>query len=180
MNDAKKSKAQLVKELAEFRTRLAAHEKQDITECKQSDEKIRRLATVVRDSNDAITIQDFEGRITAWNRGAELMYGYSEEEALQKNIWLLTPPDKAAEQKEFTRRLVAGEAITSFETQRVTKDSRVLDVWLVITKLMDDAGKPIGIASTERDITERKRAEESETLGGGCEEFTRCDYDTGF
>jgi hypothetical protein len=54
---------------------------------------------------------------------------------------------------------VAGEAITSFETQRVTKDGRVLDVWMTVTKLVDDAGKPIGIASTERDITARKREE---------------------
>jgi PAS domain S-box-containing protein len=129
-------------------------------EHKRAEENIRRMATVVRDSNDAITIQDFEGRITAWNRGAELMYGYSEEEALLANIDLLTAPGKVEEQKDFTRRLVAGEKVTSFETRRVTKDGRVLDVWMTVTKLMDEGGKPIGLASTERDITERKRAEE--------------------
>ena len=133
----------------------------DITERKKEETILRRMATVVRDSNDAITIQDFEGRITAWNRGAELMYGYSEEEALRKNIWLLTPPNKAEEQKDFTRRLIAGEAITSLETQRVTKDGRILDICMTVTKLVDDAGKPICIASTERDITGRKRAEEA-------------------
>jgi len=63
------------------------------------------------------------------------------------------------EQKDFTRRLIAGEKITSLETQRKTKDGRILDVWMTVTKLMDNAGKPIGIASTERDITERKRKE---------------------
>jgi PAS domain S-box-containing protein len=120
----------------------------------------RRLATVVRDSNDAITIQDFMGRITAWNRGAELMYGYGEAEALQMNIEHLTAPGKVAEEKDFVRRLAAGEAVASLETQRVTKDGRILDVWMTVTKLMDEAGKPIGIASTERDITERKREEE--------------------
>jgi PAS domain S-box-containing protein len=132
----------------------------DITGRKQAEEKIRRLATVVKDSSDAITIQDFEGRITAWNSGAELMYGYSEAEALLANIERLTAPGKVEEQKEFTRRLMAGEAITAFETQRLTKDGRVLDVWLTVTKLTDDTGKPIGIASTERDITALKRAEE--------------------
>jgi PAS domain S-box-containing protein len=133
----------------------------DITERKQGEqEQIRRLATVVRDSNDAITIHDFEGGIMAWNRGAELMYGYSEEEALQMNIGLLTPLDKEAEQNDFIRRLIAGESVSSFDTQRVTKDGRLLDVWLTVTKLVDDAGKSIGIASTERDITERKRAME--------------------
>ena len=133
----------------------------EITERKREEENLRRMATVVRDSNDAITIQDFEGRITAWNRGAELMYGFSEAEALLMNIDLLTIPGKIAEQKDFIRRLIAGEAITSFETQRLTKDGRVLEVWMTVTKLMDDAGKPIGIASTERDITERKREEEN-------------------
>jgi PAS domain S-box-containing protein len=127
---------------------------------KREEENLRRMATVVRDSNDAITIQDFEGKITAWNHGAELMYGYSEEEAFIKNIDLLTTPDKVEEQKDFIRCLIAGEAITSFETQRVTKDGRVLDVWMTVTKLMDDAGKPVGLASTERDITEHKRVVE--------------------
>ncbi len=126
-----------------------------------AEQYLRRMATVVRDSNDAITIQDFDGRITAWNRGAELMYGYSEAEALAANIDLLTAPGKIAEQQDFIRRLVAGEEITSFETQRVTKDGRVLDVWMTVTKLMDEAGNPVGLASTERDITARKRAEEA-------------------
>jgi PAS domain S-box-containing protein len=131
----------------------------DITARKREVEEASRMVTVVRDSNDAITIQDFEGRITAWNRGAELMYGYSEEEALLLNIERLTAPGKVAEQKDFNRRLFAGEKVTSFETQRLTKDGRLLDVWLTVTKLVDDAGKVIGIASTERDITERKQTE---------------------
>ena len=136
-----------------------ASTERDITERKREAEEASRMVTVVRDSNDAITIQDFEGRITAWNHGAELMYGYSEEEALQMNIGRLTAPGKVEEQKDFTRRLLAGEAVTSMETQRVTKDGRIVDVWMTVTQLMDDTGKPIGIASTERDITERKRAE---------------------
>jgi PAS domain S-box-containing protein len=126
----------------------------------QQQQQIRRLATVVRDSNDAITIQDFEGNILSWNRGAELMYGYNEKEALQMSIDLLTRTDKVAEQKEFTRRLIAGEKITSFETQRVTKDGRILDVWLTVTKVLDDDGKPVGIASTERDVTERNKQQQ--------------------
>jgi PAS domain S-box-containing protein len=137
-----------------------ASTERDITERKREAEKASRMVTVVRDSNDAITIQDFEGRITAWNHGAELMFGYSEQEALKMKIWQLAPTNKAAEQKDFNRRLFAGEKVTSFETQRVTKDGRVLDVWMTVTKLVDDAGNPIGLASTERDITARKRAEE--------------------
>ena len=138
-----------------------ASTERDITARQRELEEASRMVTVVRDSNDAITIQDFEGRITAWNRGAELMFGYSEEEALQMTIWQLAPPNKAAEQKDFNRRIFAGEKVSSFETQRLTKDGRLLDVWLTVTKLLDDKGKVIGIASTERDITARKRAEEA-------------------
>ena len=159
MKGQDKTQKQLIKELTKLRHRIAELEQSKIKR-KQAEEKMKRLATVVRDSNDAITVQDFEGRITSWNHGAELMYGYSEEEALKMNIWRLTPPTKEAEQKEFSRRLTAGETITSFETQREAKDGHILDVWLTVTKLMDDTGKPIGIASTERDITERKQAEE--------------------
>ena len=125
----------------------------------QQEQQIRRLATVVRDSNDAIMLKDFEGRITAWNHGAKMMYGYSEKEALQMNVRQLIPPDKEAERADIVRRLIAGEKVHPFETRRVTKNGRILDVWLTVTKVLDDAGKPIGIASTERDITERKKAE---------------------
>jgi PAS domain S-box-containing protein len=131
----------------------------DITGRKRETEEASRMAMVVRDSNDAITTQDFEGRITAWNRGAVLMYGYSEAEALAENIERLTAPGKVEEQKDFVRRLLAGEAVTSLETQRVTKDGRILDVWMTVTELVDRDGKPIGIASTERDITGRNQAE---------------------
>jgi len=130
------------------------------TDRKREAEEAARMVTVVRDSNDAITIQDFEGRITAWNHGAELMYGYSEAEALAMNIERLTAPGKVDEQKDFVRRLIAGEAVTSLETQRVTKDGRILDVWMTVTKLVDKAGKPIGIASTERDTSALKREAE--------------------
>jgi len=134
----------------------------DISGRKRAEENIRRMATVVRDSNDAITISDFEGQITAWNRGAELMYGYSEAEgACRMSIWRITPPAKRAEKKSVYRAAACGaKRFPRLRRKRVTKDGRVLDVWLTVTKLMDDAGKPIGIASTERDITARKREAE--------------------
>jgi hypothetical protein len=168
MAEKDRSKEELAAEIKLLQKRILELEtsdgerKQQQQQQQQQDKTIRRLATVVRDSNDAITIQDFEGNITAWNHGAERMYGYSEKEALEMNIGLLTTPDKLAEQKEFTRRIIAGEAITSFETQRVTKDKRVLDVWLAVTKILEDDGKPIGIASTERDITERKQQQQQQ------------------
>jgi len=151
-----KSKEELAEEMNLLKKRIAEIE---ALVSDQQQQQTRRLATVVRDSNDAIMLKDFEGRITAWNHGAKIMYGYSEKEALQMNVRQLTPPDKETESEDFVRRLMTGEKVHSFETRRVTKNGRILDVWLTMTKVLDVAGKPIGIASTERDITERKKAE---------------------
>ena len=127
----------------------------DITRMKQWEE-MRRLAAVVRDSNDAIMLLDFEGNITAWNRGAEKMYGYKERKALTMNIREIVPPEKAEEAAVFVKKLKGGELVDSFETQRMTEDGRRLEVWLTVTKLADAEGRPLAIATTERDITGRK------------------------
>ncbi|MFH1251167.1 MAG: response regulator [bacterium] len=143
-------------------------------ERKQAEEKLRasnqqlldqtqelsRMATVVIDSNDAITIQDLEGNITAWNAGATKTYGYSAQEAFKMNVTDLVPEELKAEALNFIVSLKKGELVTNFETKRQTKDDKILDVWMVVTKLVDENGKLIGAATTERDITERKRAEE--------------------
>lgn len=124
------------------------------------DEELRRLATVVRDSNDAITLIDFKGGIHAWNRGAERMYGYSETEAFKMNVMDLVPPDLRDDTRAMLEKLQRGEEITSYETKHVTKDGRILDIWLTITVLKDDRGRPNMVATTERDITEIKITEE--------------------
>jgi PAS domain S-box-containing protein len=133
--------------------------KEDITKHKRWEDKLHLLAAVVHDSNDAITVQDFEGNIRVWNRAAERTYGYSKAEALKMNIKQIVPKETRAEMAALTRRLRKGEDIQSFETQRITKNGRILDIWLTVTTLTNDAGRPIAIATTERDITERKRLE---------------------
>ena len=150
--------AEAVKE-RERKEERVTHDAAEEKERETAREGSRRLATVLQDSNDAITVWDLKGRILAWNHGAALMYGFTENEALQMGIRRLTPPNMRAEQKELTRRLIAGELISSFETQRITKDGRILDVWLTVTGLVDSDGKQIGFAYTDRDITERKAAE---------------------
>jgi PAS domain S-box-containing protein len=122
-----------------------------------SEERLRRMATVIQDSNDAITIQDLEGRILAWNRGAEIIYGYSEAEALQKNIVDTVPESHQAEAMNFIAALKLGELVPLLETKRKTKDGRIIDVWLTNTKLVDDQGKLTGVATTGRDITEQTK-----------------------
>ncbi|MBU0755053.1 MAG: PAS domain S-box protein, partial [Planctomycetes bacterium] len=116
----------------------------------------RRLAVVLKDSLDAITVHDLQGNITAWNRGAEKLYGYNEADALKMNITQLMPPDKTNETIDYLQRIKSGEIIESFETQRLSNDGRILDVWLVLTCLKDDSGAIDSIATTERDITELK------------------------
>ena len=118
-------------------------------------EKFRRMATVIQDSNDAITFQDLDGNILAWNRGAEQIYGYSEAEALRMNIVDTVPTDYQEEAREFLASLKRGELVSTLETKRKTKDGKIVDVWLTNTKLTDDKGNLTGIATTERDITER-------------------------
>ena len=124
----------------------------DITEHKLVAEQQRRLATVLRDSNDAVTMQDFDGRITAWNRGAERMYGYSEAEAMSMNMSDLVPEDRRHEALELTERIRRGEEMESLEIQRLTKDGRTLEVWLTVNKVVDDTGRVVGLTTTERDL----------------------------
>ena len=133
----------------------------DVTKLKEAKEILREsetdrlLAAVFRDSNDAITVQDFKGNITHWNKAAHKMYGYSKNEALKLNVRDIVPEDKQEEALAFIMTLQE-EEVESFETQRITKDGRRLDVWLAVTRLIDEDGKPIAVATTERDITGRK------------------------
>ena len=147
----------------------------DITERKQAVEELKasnqrllaqtrelsRMATVVKDSNDTITIQDLEGNITAWNAGAKKMYGYSEKEAVKMNVADLVPRKYKAEALNYITSLKKGKLVESLETKRLTKDGKILDVWMVVTRLVDEDGKLIGAATTERDITERNRTIEA-------------------
>ena len=121
--------------------------------------ELRRLATIVTDSNDAITVVDMDEKITAWNKGAENTYGYSKKEALGMNIFKIVPEDKKQETHDIIEKIKMDQVVGSYETQRLTKDGRVLDVWLTVTKLVNDEGNAVALATTERDVTEKKRLE---------------------
>ena len=129
----------------------------DVSAQKRSDE-LRRMGTIIRDSNDAITLQDSNGKFLSWNRGATQMYGWSEAEAIKMNSFDLIPEDMREESRTLYQRLLRGELIRSFETKRISRNGRILDVWMTLTTIADDSNHPIGIATTERDITDRKRA----------------------
>jgi two-component system CheB/CheR fusion protein len=123
----------------------------DIHDIKQAD-KIRRLAAILEDANDAVTVRDFQGRILAWNNGAERMYGWTEHEAQTMTTDELVPRQRLKAEKAFMAKLKIGETVKSLKTQRLTKDGKILDIWLTVTVLKDDSGRPIEIATTERDL----------------------------
>jgi two-component system CheB/CheR fusion protein len=133
----------------------------DITKMKRAEESMRdseanrRLAAVVKDFNDAVTVMDFDGNILNWNKGAENIYGYTEEEALKMNVMDIIPKNKRKETSALIKTLQK-QGAESFETQRITKQGKLLNVWLTVTRLVDDDGKPVAIATTERNITECK------------------------
>lgn len=126
----------------------------DVSRKRANEFKLRRLATVVLDANDAITVQDFDGSITAWNRAAENMYGFSEPEALSMNVRDLMPTDAApGNGLDYLKKIQAGKEVKSFRTRRVTKQGELIDVYLTVTKLTDESGKPVAVATTERNVT---------------------------
>ena len=100
----------------------------DITQRVAAEARSRRLAAAFQNSSDAITLRDFDGRILAWNRGAERMYGYTEAEALQMNIRDIVTERGQAESLSNVERLARGEAVAPFESQRLAKDGRILDI----------------------------------------------------
>jgi len=126
----------------------------------RAEAEVRRLARIVQDSNDAVTVQTFDGKILVWNRGAERMYGYSQAEALQLNAYDMVADDLRQETEDVIEAIRAGAAVDSFETRRVAKDGTVLDVSLTVTLVSNAAGYAEAVATTERDITERNQVRE--------------------
>ncbi len=116
-------------------------------------EALRRLAVVARDSHDAITMQDFDGRILAWNPAAERMYGWSEAEALNMNIRELVPKERREEALALLRQLSRAEVLKPSRTQRVAKDGQIVAVYLTATALVNESGEPYAVSTTERKIS---------------------------
>jgi two-component system CheB/CheR fusion protein len=109
-----------------------------------------RLAVVVRDAHDAITVQALDGQTIAWNPGAERLYGWTEAEALQMNVRMRIPKVRQEKALAQVRQLSESQTLPPFSTQRLTKDGRVLDVDLTATALLDETGQMYAIATTER------------------------------
>jgi PAS domain S-box-containing protein len=133
---------------------------QDITERKQAAEARFRLASIVESSDDAIISKNLDGVIVTWNRGAEHIFGFSEAEAVGKPVTILVPPELQEEERTILKSTRAGEKVEHYETVRVTKAGKRINVSLTISPLKDATGRIIGSSKIARDITERKQAEE--------------------
>jgi len=107
----------------------------------------------VRDSSDAITVQDFGGRILTWNRRAAEIYGYSEEEALQLNSEVLIAASSLDQMKTLINLLQQGKKVPPCESWRRHKNGGEIKIWLTVSLLFDGAGKPAAVAFTEQDIS---------------------------
>ena len=119
----------------------------------------RLFSAVVESSNDAIITKALDGTITAWNRGAERLFGYSATEAVGEHIALIVPPHRREEADSILGQVSRGERIEYFETVRVHKDGQSVDVSLSVSPIRSAAGEIIGASMIARDITESKRTE---------------------
>lgn len=126
----------------------------DITERKRMEEAHWHLAAIVESSEDAILSKTLDGVILTWNAGAERIFGYSAKEAVGQPIRLIIPPAAQPGEIEVLERLRRGEIIKHYETQRVTKDGRVLDMALTISPVKDRQGRVIAASTIIRDISE--------------------------
>jgi two-component system, cell cycle sensor histidine kinase and response regulator CckA len=131
----------------------------DITERKEEVAVRESLASIVESSDDAIIAKDLNGIVTTWNSGAERIYGYSRGEMIGAPLLRLIPPDRVEEENRIIARVVEGQIIDHFETIRIRKDGKPIDVSMSVSPLKDAYGKVIGASKIARDITDRKRAE---------------------
>ena len=131
----------------------------DITQRKQAELALSRLAAIVEFSDDAIIGKDLKGIITSWNNGAKKIFGYSAREMVGTSIMRLIPSARRDEENQILARIRRGEGMRHFDTLRRTKDGRLINVSVTISPIKDAAGKVVGASKVARDISERKQAE---------------------
>jgi PAS domain S-box-containing protein len=103
----------------------------------------QRLAAIVEWSDDAILSTDLNGIITSWNRGAERLFGYTEEETLGKPVTILMPPKRQNEEPAILARIRRGERVDHYETVRQRKDGSLIDVSLTVSPIKDANGQVV-------------------------------------
>jgi len=135
---------------------------------RESEEKTREranrlgeLAAIVASSNDVIISKNLDGIITSWNNAATRVFGYSPEEMIGASILKLIPEHLHSDEKTIIENIRAGRRIEHFDTVRLTKDGRLIDVSLTISPIKDEEGRVIGASKILRDVSSRRRMEQS-------------------
>jgi PAS domain S-box-containing protein len=136
----------------------------DITERKRAELTSGRLASIVQSSDDAIVSKDLNGIITTWNRGAEMLFGYTADEVIGQPITILIPEEYRDEESTILERIRRGERIDHYETVRRRRDGTSVEISLSVSPVTNAAGGIVGASKIARDISERKRAQDQQTL----------------
>ncbi|CAN5418215.1 hypothetical protein BH11BAC2_BH11BAC2_18070 [soil metagenome] len=131
----------------------------DITSRKQAEEEKELFTSIVNFSDDAIISKNLKGIITSWNHGAELVFGYKNEEVVGKHISILIPLHLQHEEVEIINKIRMGQYVDHYETERVRKDGKIINVTLTVSPLKNSAGKIVGASKISRDVTEKKKVE---------------------
>ena len=116
-----------------------------------------RLAAIIESSDDAIVSKSLQGIIRTWNKGAERIFGWKSEEVVGKAINIIIPPDRQGEEPQILARLARGERVDHFETVRMTRDGKLIDVSVTISPIRNSAGRIVGASKIARDITLQKQ-----------------------
>ncbi len=132
----------------------------DITDRKKNEEIKNQLASIVLNSGDAIYAMSIDGQIQSWNPGAEKLYGFSERDAIGRNISIVVPDFKENELKHIMGKVAKGERIESLETKRQKKDKTIIDVSLTLSPIREESGLVTQVSAISRDITFKKQVEE--------------------
>jgi PAS domain S-box-containing protein len=140
----------------------------DITDLRKTDEELREnskrlseLAAIVASSDDVILSKDLNGIITSWNDAATRVFGYTADEIIGSSILRLIPEHLHSDEKTIIESIRAGRRVEHFETVRLAKDGGLIDVSLTVSPIKDDQGRVIGASKILRDISSRKRIEQS-------------------
>jgi PAS domain S-box-containing protein len=134
---------------------------QDVTQRKAGEQAMQRLAAIVESSDDAIVSKDLNGTVTSWNPGAEKMFGYTAKEMVGRHITTIIPPELHDDEAKILATIARGERIEHFDTVRLRKNGETIAVSLTVSPVKDEAGRIVGAAKIARDITQRKKTEQS-------------------
>jgi PAS domain S-box-containing protein len=132
----------------------------DVTERQRAETSRLRLAAIIESTDSAILSKDLSGIVTSWNKSAEVLYGYREDEMLGKHINLVIPPELREEELQFLLQVADGNLVRRDDTLRRRKDGTLVPISLIISPMRDPTGKIIGASTIAQDISERKRVEQ--------------------